>query len=130
MKGKELAEKLGITLAESLLANTPKIVEHMTKKKEEKSFLEENKNWIFMIILSIFVVNLDYFNMFENVILNSIINIIFGIIVAILLYLYMSEEKNIFKINSKFVKTLMVFLTILGVINSFCHIGYAIVNLL
>ena len=32
--------------------------------KEDKDFFEKNKNWIFMIVLTIFVINLEYINMF------------------------------------------------------------------
>ena len=103
MGGKEMAIKLGFKAVGSLAENAPVIIERMTKKKEEKSFFEENKSWIFMIILAIFVNNLSYINMFENVILNSMINMIFGIIVLVLLLLFFYEEKHTFKINSKFI---------------------------
>ena len=106
----------------------PKIVENNKQKKEEKSFFEENKIWIFTIILTIFVTQLNYINMFSNDSLNSIINIIFGCIVGILICLFLKEE-NIFKINSIFFKFLEISLIILGIINSFYHIGYAIFNL-
>lgn len=125
MKWKEIAKKYGIELGLKLVENTPQIVDSIVRRKEEKSFFEENKSWIFIIILSIFVIKLDYITMFENVILNSIINIIFGIIVFVLLCLFYYEEKNIFKFNSLFIKTLTVFLIVLGIINSFYHIGYA-----
>lgn len=123
---KELA-KLG---AKALIANTPEIINQVNKKKEEKTFFEKNKSWIFIIILSIFVTNLSYINVFENVILNSAINIIFGVIVFVLICLFLFEVKKIFKIDSKFVKFLVISLIILGIINSVYHIGYAIVGLL
>ena len=106
----------------------PKIVENNKQKKEEKSFFEENKIWIFTIILTIFVTQLNYINMFSNDSLNSIINIIFGCITGILICLFLKEE-NIFKINNLFFKFLEISLIILGIINSFYHIGYAIFNL-
>lgn len=106
------------------------VVEHYVTKKDEKSFFIENKKWIFTIILSIFVTKLDYINMFKNVILNSVINIIYGIIVLVLLVLYFSEVKDVFKIDSKFIEALMVFLIVLGVINFFYHVCYAISELL
>ena len=127
-KGAQAATAIGLT--DAIVKKSPEIIERITKKKEEKSFFEENKSWIFMIILSIFVTKLAYFNMFENVILNSIINILFGIIVFILLYLFFEEEKKALNINSKFIKTLMVSLIILGIVNSFYHIGYGIYELL
>ena len=130
MDGKEIAKELGTAALKSLAESAPKIIEKISKKKEEKSFFEENKNWIFMIILSIFVIKLDYINMFESVVLNSIINIIFGIIVFILLGLFYYEEKDSFGINSRFIRTLLVLLIVLGFINSFYHISYAIINLI
>ena len=130
MKGKELAKELGILFAGALVKNAPGIVDRIAEKKEEKNFFEDNKSWIFIIILSIFVTHLDYFNMFENAILNSIINIIFGVIVLILLWLFFCEEKNIFKNNkSNFIKAVIISLIILGIINSFYHMCYAISNL-
>ena len=131
--GAKAAKTFGVAVAGALVDKAvekgPGMIERITKKKEEKNFFEENKIWIFMIILSIFVTNLSYINMFKNVILNSIINIIFGIIIFVLLYLFFKEQKNLFKINSKFIKTLIVSLIILGSINSFYHIGYAVGNL-
>lgn len=115
-------------VANSIIQVLPKIVENNKQKKEEKSFFEENKIWIFTIILTIFVTQLNYINMFSNDSLNSIINIIFGCIVGILICLFLKEE-NIFKINSIFFKFLEISLIILGIINSFYHIGYAIFNL-
>ena len=107
----------------------PSIIDSKIQKKEEKSFFEENKRWIYIIILSIFVTNLNYINISKYLILNSIINMIYGIIVLVLLCLFYYEEKNIFKINSPFIKTLIVSLIILGIINFLCHIGYAISSL-
>lgn len=134
MKVKPSVKELGVSLAGLLLGkaveNVPGIIDQMSKKKEEKNFFEENKKWIFTIIISIFVVKLDYINMFESVILNSLINMIFGIIVFVLLCLFYYEEKDIFKIKSLFFKTLIVSLFILGIINSFYHIGYAICYLI
>lgn len=127
---KKIIAKFGMIVAEALIKNSPGILDYANKKKEEKSFFENNQWWIFIIILSIFVTKLDYINIFENVPLNSIINIIFGIIVLVLLCLFYYEEKNVFRINSFFVKTLIISLIILGSINSFYHIGYAISNLL
>ena len=115
-------------VANAIIQVLPKIVENNKQKKEEKSFFEENKIWIFTIILTIFVTQLNYINMFSNDSLNSIINIIFGCIVGILICLFLKEE-NIFKINSIFFKFLEISLIILGIINSFYHIGYAIFNL-
>lgn len=130
MKAKPSVKELGVSLAGLLLGkaveNVPGIIDQMSKKKEEKNFFEENKKWIFIIILSIFVTKLDYINMFESVILNSLINMIFGIIVFTLLCLFYYEEKDIFKIKSLFFKTLIVSLFILGIINSFYHIGYSV----
>ena len=108
----------------------PGIIEHYVTKKEEKSFFIENKNWIFMIILSIFVTKLDYINMFKNTVLNSIVNIIYGIIISVLLLLFFIEIKDFFKVNSKFTKALIIFLITLGTINFFYHVGYAISELL
>ena len=108
----------------------PSIIDSKIQKKEEKSFFEENKRWIYIIILSIFVTNLNYINISGYLILNSIINIIYGIIVLILLCLFYNEEKNNFKINSPFIKTLIVSLIILGIINFLCHITFAISSLL
>lgn len=133
MKGKKVVEVLGSAVAETLLEktieNVPGIMDRFTEKKEEKTFFEKNKSWIFIIILSIFVIKLDYINMFNNIIFNSIINIIYGIIVLVLLCLFYYEEKHFFKINSLFMKTVIVSLITLGVINSFYHIIYAISNL-
>lgn len=129
MKKKISVKELGVSLAGLLLGkaveNVPGIIDQMSRKKEEKNFFEENKKWIIIIILSIFVTKLDYINMFKNAILNSLINMIFGIIVFALLCLFYYEEKDIFKIKSLFFKTLIVSLFILGIINSFYHIGYA-----
>ena len=134
MKGKEIATRLGVAVAGALvdkaLDSAPGIIDRMSNKKEEKSFFEENKSWIFIIILSIFITKLEYINMFKNVILNSIINIIFGIIVITLLCLFYYEEKNIFKIKSWFIKILVISIVILGIINSIYHISYAISNFL
>ena len=121
----KVATALGVAAIDTL----PELVGHITKKKEEKTFLEENKNVLFTIVLTIFVTNFGYISMFENVVLNSIINIIFGIMVLVLLCLFFNEVKNIFKSNSLFIKVLAVFLIILGLINSFYHICYAISNL-
>lgn len=130
MNGKKAAVELGIGVAGALVKNAPEIIERMTKRKEEKNFFEENRSWIFLIILSIFVTNLDYINMFEDIILSSIINIIYGIIVFVLLFLFYYEEKSVFKINSNFIKFLIVSIFIMGIINSFYHICYAIINFL
>ena len=133
MKGKDVAVKLGVAvagaLADKAVENAPGIIERITKKKEEKNFFEENKSWIFMIILSIFVNNLNYINIFQNVILDSTINMIFGILLLVLLWLFYYEEKNVFKTNSNFIKTLIVTLFTFGIINSFYHIILAIINL-
>ena len=94
--------------------------------KEDKEFFEKNKNWIFMIVLSIFVTNIEYINMFENVILNGIVNIVFGIIVIVLTYLFFKEEKGWINSNSQFNSFLIKALLVLGVISSFYHVGYAI----
>ena len=129
MKGSKIIESLGILLAGKLIENAPGIIDKVSQKKEEKSFFEENKGWIFIIILSIFVMKLDYINMFENVILNATINIIFGIIILSLLFSFCYEEKKIFKINISFVKILLVSLLFLGTVNSFYHIGNAIISI-
>ena len=132
-KGKGIASKLGGVvvgvLADKAIEKAPEIIERISKKKEEKSFFEDNKNWIFMIILSIFANNFNYINIFQNVILDSMINIIFGILLLVLLLLFYYEAKNVFKVNSNFIKTLMVSLIILGAINSLYHIVLAISNL-
>lgn len=94
--------------------------------KEDKEFFEKNKNWIFMIVLSIFVTNIEYINMFENGILNGIVNIVFGIIVIVLTYLFFKEEKGLINSNSQFNSFLIKTLLALGVISSFYHVGYAI----
>lgn len=94
--------------------------------KEDKEFFEKNKNWIFMIVLSIFVTNIEYINMFENGILNGIVNIVFGIIVIVLTYLFFKEEKGWINSNSQFNSFLIKTLLALGVISSFYHVGYAI----
>lgn len=130
MKLSKDAVELGIGVVDTLAKNAPEIIERMSKKKEEKSFFKENKSWIFLIILSIFVTNLDYINIFENIILNSIINMLYGIIVLVLVFLFYYEEKDIFKINNNFFRFLNVSLIILGITNSLCHVYYAIVNLL
>ena len=132
-KGKGIASKLGGVvvgvLADKAIEKAPEIIERISKKKEEKSFFEDNKNWIFMIILSIFANNFNYINIFQNVVLDSMINIIFGILLLVLLLLFYYEAKNVFKVNSNFIKTLMVSLIILGAINSLYHIVLAISNL-
>ncbi|MGM9877116.1 MAG: hypothetical protein ACI33S_00555 [Bacilli bacterium] len=94
--------------------------------KDDKEFFEKNKNWIFMILLTIFVIDIEYINMFENTILNGIVNIAFGIIVIILTSLFYNEEKNWINSNSRFYKFLVYILLIIGIINSFYHVGYAI----
>lgn len=122
-----VAKVIGTTLAPVL----PKALDYAINKKQEqqeKSFFDENKSWIYMIILAIFTVNLNYFNMFEQVILNSIINIIYGIMMCVLLVAFLKEKKG-FLINSKFLKTVSVVLIILSTINSCYHVGYAIYNL-
>ena len=129
MKGSKIIESLGTLLAGKLIENAPGIIDKMSQKKEEKSFFEENKGWIFIIILSIFVMKLDYINMFENAILNATVNIVFGIIILSLLFSFCYEEKKIFKINISFVKILLVSLLFLGTVNSFYHIGNAIISI-
>lgn len=129
MKGSKIIESFGTLLAGKLIENAPGIIDKVSQKKEEKSFFEENKGWIFIIILSIFVMKLDYINMFENVILNATINIIFGIIILSLLFSFCYEEKKIFKINISFVKILLVSLIFLGTVNSLYHIGNAIISI-
>ena len=117
MKVKPSVKELGVSLAGLLLGkaveNVPGIIDQMSKKKEEKNFFEENKKWIFTIIISIFVVKLDYINMFESVILNSLINMIFGIIVFVLLCLFYYEEKDIFKIKSFKIECTAVFFSLM-----------------
>ena len=117
-------------LGQAAVTIVPGLIDHANKNKEEKSFFEKNKSWIFMLILSIFAVNLSYFNLFESVILNSLINMTFGIIVLVLIILFFSEEKSVFKIDSRFIKALLVSLIILGSINSVYHISYAVLNVL
>ena len=128
MKSK-IIESLGIFAANKLIENAPGIIDKVSQKKEEKSFFEENKSWIFIIILSIFVMKLDYINMFENAILNATVNIVFGIIILSLLFSFCYEEKKIFKINISFVKILLIALLFLGTINAFYHIGNAIISI-
>ena len=94
--------------------------------KEDKEFIEKNKNWAVMFVLAVFVTNLEYINMFENGILNGIVNIIFGIIVIVFTYLFYKEEKNWINKNSQFESFLIKLLLALGVISSFYHVGYAI----
>ena len=94
--------------------------------KEDKEFLDKNKDWIVMIILTILVSKLEYINMFQNIVLNGIINILFASIIMILIYLFYKQEKDWIKKNSQFNKFLINTLLVLGVINSFYHIGYAI----
>lgn len=129
LKWKKTALAFGALTAKALAENAPGIIENIVKKKEEKSFFEENKSWIFMTILSIFITNLNYINLFNNVILNSIINIIYGIVVLILTYLFYYEEKDIFKEQNSFIKALGIILLILGIINSISHICCAISNM-
>ena len=103
------------------------------KKAIESTIAKEvnqNKFMIFAIILAIFVVNLNYITMFQDVILNSSINIIYGIMVFILLCLFFLEEKDVFKTKYIFMKGVLIILMILGLINSLYHIGYAIFNIL
>ena len=129
MKGSKIIESLGTLLAGKLIENAPGIIDKVSQKKEEKSFFEENKGWIFIIILSIFVMKLDYINMFENVILSATVNIIFGIIILSLLFSFCYEEKKLFKTNISFVKILLVSLLFLGTVNSLYHIGNAIISI-
>ena len=93
---------------------------------EDKEFFEKNKNWIFMIILSIFITNMDYINMFENIILNGIINIAFGVVIIVLMYLFFKEEKEWINNDSKFNSFLVKALLVFGTVSSFYHVGYAI----
>lgn len=95
-------------------------------KKEENEFFEKNKNWIFMIILTIFVTNMKYINMFENAILNGIVNIAFGIVVIVLIYLFFKEEKGWINGNGQFNNFLIKVLLAFGIISSFYHIGSAL----
>ena len=72
---------------------------------------------------------MDFYNYIINICYSAKYdNIIFGCIIGILICLFLKEE-NIFKINSIFFKFLEISLIILGIINSFYHIGYAIFNL-
>ena len=125
---KEKTKDLIMPAVTTLIKTAPDIIESVSKKKEE-NFFDKNRSWIFAIILTIFVTQLGYINMFSNDILNSIINILFGLIVLILTSLFLTEEKNIFKTDSNFFKFLIVVLITLGIINSFYHIGYATFNL-
>ena len=78
-----------------------------------------------MIVISIFVTNLEYINMFENTIANGIVNIIYGIIVIVMVGLFYNEEKKWIETNSKFYSFLIKVLLALGVVSCFYHIGYA-----
>lgn len=98
--------------------------------KEDKEFFEKNKNWIFMIILTIFVTNMEYINMFENIMLNGIVNIAFGIVVIVLIYLFFKEEKGWINGNDQFNNFLIKVLLFFGIVSSFYHIGYAIGHIL
>ena len=126
MRGKQAIKTLGIAVAGTLADKAPAIIDRIVKKKEEKTFFEDNKSWIYLIILSIFITKLDYINMFKNVIFNSVINMIFGIIVLVLLFIFGKEETKSFKDNTLFIKALIISSIILGIINSLYHIGYAI----
>ncbi len=130
MKWKKAALAFGAVTAKALAESAPGIIENIAKKKEEKSFFEENKSWIFMIVLSIFVTNLNYINIFNNLLLDSIINIIYGFIVLILMYLFYYEEKGIIRKQNSFIKALGIILPILGIINSISHIYSAINNMI
>lgn len=121
---------LAILGAEALIDKAPDIINLVNKKKEEKTFFEKNKWWISLIILTIFVTKLNYIEMFKNVILNSTVNIVFGLIVFILVYLFLKEEKNAYRVDSKFTKFLIIAIIILGLINSFYHIGIAVYELI
>ena len=121
---------LALLGAETLIDKAPDIINLVNKKKEEKTFFEKNKWWISLIILSIFVTKLNYIEMFKNVILNSTVNIVFGLIVFILVYLFLKEEKNAYRVKSKFTKFLIIAIIILGLINSFYHIGFSVYELI
>ena len=116
-------------LAGAAIETAPGIIEHFTKKKEEKSFLENNKVWIYSIILSIFVINLGYIYIFSNNIINSIINIIYSVILFIFIFNYYKELKEEKELYNGFIKSVYYTLIILGVFNILYHFGYAIYNL-
>ncbi len=125
-----LAATLGTVAVNALIEGTPKIMDSINKKKEEKSFFDTNKFWIYIIILSVFVANLSYIVLFENTILNSIINIVYGVIVFILLCYFYFEVKEFYKTSTKLIKAATISIIILGIINSLCHVCSAIINLL
>ena len=94
--------------------------------KEDKEFLEKNKEWIVMIILTILITNFEYINMFKNIILNGVINILFASVIMLLIYLFYKEEKNWIKKNTQFYRFLINTLLVLGIMNACYHIGYAV----
>lgn len=93
--------------------------------RKGKGFSYKTRNWASVIILSIFVNNIEYVNMFENIILNGVVNIVFGIITIVLTCLFF-KEKGWTGGNSQFNSFLTKTLLILGSVNSFYHVGYAV----
>ena len=123
---KKKAVQLGAIVAGAAVESVPGIIEHFNKKKEEKSFFESNKIWIYSIILSIFAVNLEYIYMFSNNIINSIINIIYSIILFVFICCYHKELKYEKELYNGFIKTVYYSLILLGLINVLYHFGYSI----
>ncbi len=125
---KKKIQDLLIPVTTTLIDQTPNLFKKMNENKGD-SFFDKNKSWIFTIILTIFVTRLGYIHLFENNILNSIINISWGFILLMLICLFLNECKKIFKINSNFLKFLVIVIIILGFLNSIYHVSYAIFNL-
>ena len=90
--------------------------------KKDESFFNENKKWIFMFILLICIEDMQYFNLFDNLILNSVLNIIF-IAMEIVLLCFVFDKCIKSNVNGKFYKFLIIFLVVIGIITSFYRMG-------
>lgn len=100
--------------------------------KEEKKFFKEYADFLPLMYLIFFSDDFEYFYLFKNIIINAAFNIIFGIIVIILLITVYKDINNLFKEKEIGKSTLNIYklLSILALITSFYHIGYAIGNII
>ncbi len=106
-------------------------MEEKNKQTDEEKKLNEDKNWIYVLILVFFVNHTEYVNIFNNVIVNAIFNLITGGTLLILfIYLFTKQFEKNKKIHNNLQRVLNIILTICGMGAACYNMGYALGQIL